>query len=433
MLTLLRFVPLVGIALALSVAAMGAEPAGDRPSASGVTINDPDDLTVWPNRISHANSDAWLVAHHDQLRKMRPRVLVLNFANGFSQEKAGKMAAQLAAALTEGTRYHGYKDPQAPAFIEWQVYKIVDLRDPEPCPETPDGNSTKYPRSSRKGGPNFAYKELYSETFAAYYGFRDPQDKTRYLRLNELVERGLIHELWFFAYQRSAGAPYECTELKPVYDENFRRVGDEHRHAGNGGDPEEPWHGRSLRISFINAERGIGCNIESLSHAMEGTAHAGVIPYYRKYFYEYASFDLDRRFGLPWNSFYPLWGEGKGISYPNDHTAVVTDGKKQYRIENYVCVGGNVHFTPNGRRHYDLDNRAAVLSTIEHYRLFDGPDGKDRAAPWTVAAFERYRKLAPDCMGPWLIYWRQNMPGYQNPCKDDDGKPMKNWWPFLFY
>jgi len=25
------------------------------------------------------------------------------------------------------------------------------------------------------------------------------------------------------------------------------------------------------------------------------------------------------------------------------------------------------------------------------------------------------------------------MPGLDNPCRDDDGRPMKNWWPFLYY
>jgi hypothetical protein len=36
-------------------------------------------------------------------------------------------------------------------------------------------------------------------------------------------------------------------------------------------------------------------------------------------------------------------------------------------------------------------------------------------------------------MGPWLIYWRQNFPGLKNRQKDDEVKPMKNWWVFLFY
>jgi len=32
-----------------------------------------------------------------------------------------------------------------------------------------------------------------------------------------------------------------------------------------------------------------------------------------------------------------------------------------------------------------------------------------------------------------LVDWLQNFPGLDNRQKDDTGKPMKNWWPFLFY
>jgi len=365
---------------------------------------------------------------------MRPRVLILNFCNGFSREKAAKMAKQLIGAIAEGSRYHGYENPKAPAFLEYQIFKLVDLTDPQPYPDTPDGNSTRYPRVPNwKEGINFDYKQLYGQKFAQYYGVKDPKNPNRYLLLHELVDRGLVHELWFFAYQRNAGAPFECTELKPVYDEHFRRVPGKYRMSGNGGDPNEPWHGRSLRINFINSERGIGCNLESLSHAFEGMANSGVIPYFRKYFYEFAGMDLDKRYGLPFNSFYALWGENKGIDYPDPHTAVIRDGEKKYTLKDYVCIGGNVHFTPNSRGHYDLTNPAAVMSTIEHYRRFDGPDGKDKAEPWTIQKFQRYSKLAPDCMGPWLVYWRQNIPGLDNKSRDDSGKPMKNWWVFLFY
>ena len=35
---------------------------------------------------------------------------------------------------------------------------------------------------------------------------------------------------------------------------------DDHVQAGNGGDPGQPFLGRSLRILFINAERGPGCD-----------------------------------------------------------------------------------------------------------------------------------------------------------------------------
>lgn len=398
------------------------------------------DLTVWPNAVSMANSDTWLIEHHDEIRKMRPRVLVLNFCNGFSRDKAEQTAKQLIGAIAESTRYHGYTDKNAPPFIEYELFRLADLQDATPFPKTPDGNSTKYPRVPNwKSGVNFAYKELYSDAFAEHFGVKDPDNPDRFLRLHELVDRGIIHELWFFAYQREAGAPFECTEQKPVYDEDFHRVAGQHRHAGNGGDRDEPWHGRSLRINFINAQRGIGCSMESLGHAIEGTANSGVIPYFTKYFREYAGFDLDKRFGLPFSSFYgcDFQGSGSGskgrLSFPDPHTLVGTHRGKEFRVENYVVTGGNVHFTPSSRGHYDLDNPAPVLSTIEHFRHFDSPDGTDLAEPWTVGKFRRYRHLAPDCMGPWMVYWRQNMPGLDNKSKDDSGKPMKNWWPFLFY
>lgn len=44
-------------------------------------VEDPLDDSVWPNRHSHANGDAWLMKNHDRLEVMRPRVLVLNFSN----------------------------------------------------------------------------------------------------------------------------------------------------------------------------------------------------------------------------------------------------------------------------------------------------------------------------------------------------------------
>ena len=73
------------------------------------------------------------------------------------------------------------------------------------------------------------------------------------------------------------------------------------------------------------------------------------------------------------------------------------------------------------------------MSTIEDWRVGSGDGGKDLAMAWTNERFAQYRESAPDCMGPWLIYWRQNFPGLDNRQKDEAGRPMKNWWPFLFY
>ena len=60
-------------------------------------------------------------------------------------------------------------------------------------------------------------------------------------------------------------------------------------------------------------------------------------------------------------------------------------------------------------------------------------DGKDLALDFNKEKFARYKDVAPDCQGQWMVFWRQCMPGLDNKCVDDEGKPMKNWWPFLFY
>jgi hypothetical protein len=137
--------------------------------------------------------------------------------------------------------------------------------------------------------------------------------------------------------------------------------------------------------------------------------------------------DLDRRFDLPFDSLYARGPHP--VAYPTPTTlAYRSRWWIRRKVRNYVVAGGNVHFLPNGRKDYDLSNEAPVLSTIETWRQAD-----QEARPWTPAVLEPYRELAPDCMGRWVVYWRQNMPGLDNRALDDEGRPMKNWGPFLFY
>ena len=60
-------------------------------------------------------------------------------------------------------------------------------------------------------------------------------------------------------------------------------------------------------------------------------------------------------------------------------------------------------------------------------------DGTGATELYDGSQHHAYDAVAPDCMGPFLMWWRQNIPGYQNTALDDDGEPMLNWWPFLFY
>lgn len=405
---------------------------------AGVEV--PDDPTVgpagleWPNLVSAANSDSWLREHHDDIRVMRPRALVLHFANGYTAEKAREIVAALYGAIRESSRWHGYEDPAAPAFLEYETARFVDLRDAPIPPGHERKNSATWPRDPQATCA-VDYSRFFGDEMTKLIGWQSPADPAHTLRLAEMVAFGLVNELIFLGSHNEEDAAFESVELKQLYDEDLEPVEGEYRQAGNGGDDRQPWLGRSFRIDWINPDRGIGCAFENLGHAFEGMSNSRTIPYFSRYFPEFAGLDLDRRYGLPGNSFYSCdyGGADDPIEWLSPTSLRVKMGGEAHLLADYVAAGGNVHFPPNARHHYDLVSPVTVLSTIENWRLRNGPDGKDLAEGWTVAKFARYAEAAPDCMGPWLIYWRQNMPGLDNPCTDDAGQPMRNWWPFLFY
>src|SRR3954467_3304842 len=335
---------------------------------------------IWPNDESAVNSDPWLIANHDRIRLMRPRVLAVNFVHGLSERDARGTLDRLCAALRESSRWQGYRDPQAPAFLDYRILDIVDLTEPR---GTRDRNSARFPRTP--DGVGFDYAALHD--LPLHDG----------LRLEELAERGLVNEVWLLADHTDHSAPWETVEVKRTYDEHFRPLGVT-LHAGNSGEHHAPWIGRSLRILFVNFARGVGCAMESLGHSLERMATSGALPYYEAHFREYAMLDLDRRYGLPFESLY-LKGPHP-VDYPSPTTLRYGGTWRRRRVENYVPAGGNVHFMPNGRFDYDLDNATPVLSRMESWR-----QPTQQARPWTPEVLEPYRALADDCMGRWVVYW----------------------------
>jgi len=85
---------------------------------------------VWPNAESGANSDPWLIANHDRIRLLQPRVLAVNFVHGLSEREARAKLDALCAALREASRWQGYRDPQAPPFLDYRIVAIADLTEP---------------------------------------------------------------------------------------------------------------------------------------------------------------------------------------------------------------------------------------------------------------------------------------------------------------
>ena len=418
--------------------AQTATPADGAAKVDVCPPNLPDDLTIWPNKVSYRNSDPWLWQNHDKIRKMQPRVLVLNFANDTDMKAIREHAEGIIRANAEATRYHAFNNPDAPRFIEYEVVKYVDLRDQSGPKKGQRTASSLFPvKSDRKENEVLCdYAGFFTDAFAEKLGFRDPRDPSRFLNLNELINLGFVNELWFYAIHDPGDAwpARETCEYKQYYDENCRPIEGKHGPAGNGHDRTMPWSGRSFRIAFFNPHRGVGCSLENIGHTLEWMATTNSVPYYAKYFIEFAELNLKDRFGVPFNELYRTNPSVKdSISYPTKTSMVVKIGDKEHKIDPYIAKGGSVHFAPGARYHYDRTSPNVVMSTIENYRMHNGPDGEDLAEQWNMKRIDTVNNVAPDCMGNWMVFWRQCMPGLDNQCFDDDDKPMKNWWVFMFY
>ena len=390
---------------------------------------------TWPNADSKTNSDEWLRLHHNEIKKMRPRVLVLNFVNGLTGDEVQKRADAVMDAVKEASRYRGYRDKDAPPFLEYRIAKIINLTDEEPLPDEQkmEGNSSLYPRVPEwKSGNNLHYSELFTPEFTKTMKFADPDKPDNLLGISELAARGLIHEVWVVAQEGAFGAPLPCVEMKQAYTSEDRKIPNKFVQAGDGKTDDQPSIGRSLRILYINPNRGAGCALEKMSRAFEETARSKALPNLTRYFTEFAGEELKTRYRTGMSSI----GErqnGTEIEYPAPNVFTYRYKGEQFSIRNYTAAAGSVRFPPNARKEFDVDNKIPVLSTVEHFRMHDGAEGRDKAEPWTFEKTVPYRAVAPDCVGAWMVYWRQSMPGLNNKAQDDTGRPLKNWWVYLFY
>ncbi|MBN2358133.1 MAG: hypothetical protein JXR83_01685, partial [Deltaproteobacteria bacterium] len=409
------------------------------------------DYDSWPNPVSAANSDPWLAVHHAKLRLLRPRVLVLNFGNDSTPEGAASLTDAVIAGFREASRS---QLGGGPAQLEYALARgIVDLRDGVlGRPAAPAGwpylNSTLMPRTTRAGSGEriFDYAALFSDTFAGYYGFDDPAQPGRRLPLCELIERGLVHEVWVItAGDDNDSGMAEVLESKQRYDAAGNRIsGSFDTCAGNGCfDPGVPLCQRSVRIGSINYHRGPGCYLHSHSHGVEFTGARGVVPQLSEWFVPFARFDLERRYDLPVPNLYYLRctdPNNDGIldppclEYPALGTAWLHHGNGNViQVQPWDPACGNVHFPPNATWHYDYDNPNQALSSCDDFGRGHGTAGADALSLVSGANWSYLEQQTPDCGGGFLIWWYRHMPGYGSGQTFVDGRQMPSVWPFMFY
>jgi hypothetical protein len=399
-------------------------------------------LLIWPNAESSKNSDPWLIQHHDEIQEIHPRFLVINFANN---RKLADVQARFQTQkewMMEGSRYHGYSDPNAKPFLIYELAKLVDLSDPNPA-DSPNPNSTKMPRRVKQSGNDIDYSQLFNQKYADYYGFADPDKPEHNLTLCELFAKGIVNDIFLVVNKTAPDDQMpEILEYKQEYtNKDEIRPGKFDQYAGNGffdaGDiPAVNACGRSVRIGFLEMTGVLGNSMQVNAHNYEHIGTRAVL-HFDEMFKPFANFDMNTRYNTSFTDWYGQCSKSDNtcISYPDQNAVMFSDNGTMRTIQPFNQGCGNGHFPPNGRSNYDQTNTQVVLSSCEHYGLHDGPDGKDILTPYSAATLDRWKDKYKVSVvgGAWYMYWWQSWPGLNNKAKMPDGTPMKNWWPYLYY
>jgi len=456
---------------------------GKMPASTPANAPCPDEAgeCVWPNAASSANSDPWISAHHDEITVMRPRFLVINFANhgGAASEYLPTPTEALERSVTrflkllrQASRFQPHLDATRRPFIEPRLEKIVNLSDASRKP-----NSALFPRGpivpATPGYQRVGYHKLFSQAYAQYWGY---QESGRYLTLGELVNRGTIHDVIMVAHQidelptnepaQVTSGILEVAYVFQSYDNQFKALAGEYVRNGTTrlrqkADmtmtiPDDQnsmlWSGRSLRILFMNATDSNGGNLlHSLGHYIETRSeHAknyspsspyhfqSPLPWLHPLFLRYAGYDMVTRYGLPFDSFYrdvALYGDN--MVYTDCAQACATMTRGAHTASSYTVGCGNVHYAPGSAHAYHYDTTSPVYSFCETFQQPGEQVSPVSGQAWLAnpaqSLFETDFGEPLSAETKYLLYWYQNMPNAKSVARDNQNKPMKNWWPFLYY
>lgn len=412
----------------------------ERGPDGGCELTEDGDYVEWPNPASDATGDAWLRANHQEVEVLRPRVLVLNFANDSSMSEVEQLVDEIVAGFEYASQPAELGSDAEPQ-LQYEVAKVVDMRNGRAGnPPVPDGwphdNSTLFPREETARGLRFDYEEMFSRGFAEYYGY-ESESRDRPARLCELVESGRIHDVWIVgAHSEDDAVPAEVLEYKQRYTDAGNPIPDSFSPcAGNGCfrrevDPCD----RSVRIGFINYKRGPGCYLHNIGHLMEWLNSHHVVPEYSRWFDRFAGMDLNERYDLPFESLYGVeCSRDQCITYPDASTIEIRHLGETYEIEDWDPVCGNCHFPPNATGHYDYGHSAPVRTTCSGFGKQEVSCRQDAASEVSNGAWEELKSDVPDCGGGFLVWWYRRMPAHGTSHRYPSGEPMKSVWPFLFY
>jgi hypothetical protein len=283
--------------------------------------------------------------------------------------------------LEEGSRFRGYKDPEARPSLGYRVVRYISVYEPLP----PGGLAG----TDANGRPVY---------YADYFGMFER------LGIEETVNDLGVREIWLW--------------------------------NGNFGDSSFPAFDPQIHDP-INARRVWESNMASPStpDVSNSNQDATDLPVYDHTYVLYGQ-------NIRRTQAEAVHNHGHQLERILPYAAVLQDGTDKLFNQDFVGFdpqyqmtlgrAGWTHMPPNTTVHYDVLNPQLVESDIEDWRpdhggartLVNVNTWGDLVYPWPGGAASVPQRIESQ----WYIYWMQNMPGLNNgiPYKLKD--EMTNWW-----
>ena len=282
-------------------------------------------------------------------------------------------------ALTEGSKFRGYQNPNARPSLGYYVSKYITVYEP-----MPPGDSV-FSVVNNRIKVSIDYRQIIQR-----------------FNLQTDINQGLAKEIWMWYLEAEPDSPYYSPSIhrpeifRGGWESNMASptTGDVSNSDRNPGDL--PVFSKTYVWYLQNSTRTQAEAIHNHGHQLESI-------------YAFVNQRQDGNTNLFWGSFV-----GRTPSF------VYTTGR-----------AGWTHMPPNTTQHYDYLNPTLVLSDIADWQPNGGQQTLVNRDTWGnqpyswPAGTARQQRIESN----WYIYWFQSMPGYGNRIRYGNFY-MTNWWEF---
>jgi len=296
--------------------------------------------------------------------------------------------------IEEGSKFRGYKNPNAEKGINVQVVKYFNF----------------YEMNKLLYGNADVPEPNYSEVFET-------------INLESLVENYGVKEVWFSLHPLSLEYPSIIDGSIPkdlIINMRESNMSSPYGDVSNSSRITEdlPIYSKTYTVYGVNLNRGPGEALHNRGHHIEA---------------EFGHIDRN-------NNDYLFWNKFVGVKLNNS-------GYLDWSKQSFNGRCGNTHFPPNASGDYDWGNQVPINSDIGNWIPSGGINESVNTSTWTDIQYnlpfetkfwfeesnsDSFRK---DTQYKWLLYWFQSIPGKGNNIpyvKDGITYELRNWWD-IFY